>query len=99
MLSPISTDLRDDFAAKTVPPSPDSNSWSACAWPRSTSAVVEPAAPTGATGLRPKNEDPQPQVVLALGLRMMNCAPSMSSPVVDLRAHQVIESSSDRRAA
>ena len=26
-----------------------------------------------------ENEEPQPQVVLALGLRMTNCAPSRSS--------------------
>ncbi len=26
-----------------------------------------------------ENEEPQPQVVVALGLRMTNCAPSMSS--------------------
>jgi len=38
-----------------------------------------PAAAVAASERQTENDEPQPQVVWALGLRMMNCAPSRSS--------------------
>jgi len=90
--SPISTDLRDDFAAKDRARPRRLESWSACAWPRSTSAVVEPAAPTGATGLRPKTRIRQPQGRLwRWGFANDELRALDVFPVVDLRAHQVLK--------